>query len=49
MQKLMGNNFCDRAMLQLDQQVFKEYVNKLVHAQEHHLRITRNAAQSESK
>lgn len=44
----MGVEIFKREILQLDQKVFKEYVNRLVNAQNHHLKVTKNAALRES-
>jgi hypothetical protein len=44
----LGLEFCNREMLTLDQNVFKMYVTKLLHAHEYHLKTTRKAAVRES-
>lgn len=48
MSQSMGVDFCSREMLALDQKVFKEYVTRLVHAQEYHIKVTKRAALRES-
>jgi hypothetical protein len=48
LEKEMGVEIFKREILQLDQKVFKEYVNRLVNAQNHHLKVTKNAALRES-
>ena len=45
----MGSDFCKKAMAELDQKMFKEYIRKLVNAHEYYLKVTRQAAHRESK
>jgi hypothetical protein len=44
----MGVDIFKREILELDQKVFKEYVNRLVNTQNHHIKVTKKAALRES-
>lgn len=44
----MGVEVIKKELCQLDQKVFKEYIARLVNAQNYHLKVTRTSALRES-